>query len=90
MDNSLSYNESCLELTWFLKNGREDQVTEKYPGMPEDWIIVGDSPKFVEPGLVDKIQEANSFQNLTMDDVIALSKPKNPDVCIMGQTNLNT
>ena len=89
LDDSQLYNETCLELTWFLKNGRDGQETMKHPGMSEDWAIEGDTPKFVEPGLVDRIQEAKGFQNLTRDDIIAYSEPKKVDKCIMGQRNLN-
>ena len=90
VDDSLSHNETCVELFWFLKNGRDDQETMKHPGMPEDWAIESDIPRFVEHGLVDWIQEAKGFQNWTRDDIIALGEPKNADTCTMGQMNLNT
>ena len=73
VDDSLSHNETCVELFWFLKNGRDDQETMKHPGMPEDWAIESDIPRFVEHGLVDWIQEAKGFQNWTRDEQFIVS-----------------
>ena len=94
ISNTSEPRKSGFTLSWFIKDSKGNQLTEKLPSRPEDWKTDLPSPKFKEVWLVRMVQIAQQLrmQNMTREEILdkvmrekSIAIYLDKDMCIRDQ-----